>query len=393
MKTETGHKPVVPVRIIRYDDPWIAVGKDLFRHHRRRDPDPGAPSANPRAWKRRFFVTVAEKGCYPQDGFGENFMAAELATEWQRHQEPEEGYLEAPGGRLHYVDWGGTGAAVHLLHANGFCAGTYFPFVRLLLDHFHVHASDIRGHGGSGKPNVRRIRHWHIFAEDIQRIVSATMDPPVIGMGHSLGAVTVVIAAACYPGLFSRLVLIDPVLRPMSQLRMMAILRKAGLGDWIPIARKARRRKREFASRAEAFNRFATGQGIFKTWSEDFISAYLECGLLEKDDKTAVLRCDPEIEAQIFESTPSDIWNYIKRIQCPVLALRGEKTEAFAQSSAKRLQQMGEPFTVIDIPNAGHFLPMEQPEACAREIVDYLSSVDDDRGGDPDGGAEHLQSD
>ena len=43
--------------------------------------------------------------------------------------EPTENFLDTPDGRIHYLDWGGSGPQAHLLHANGFCAGTYSPFV------------------------------------------------------------------------------------------------------------------------------------------------------------------------------------------------------------------------------------------------------------------------
>jgi len=63
--------------------------------------------------------------------------------------EPLENFINTPDGKIHYLDWGGSGPQVHLLHANGFCAGTYSPFVKHLVDDLHVVASDIRGHGGT----------------------------------------------------------------------------------------------------------------------------------------------------------------------------------------------------------------------------------------------------
>ena len=85
--------------------------------------------------------------------------------------EPVEGYLETAGGKLHYLDWGGSGRPAHFLHANGFCAGTYSPLIRHLRDDLHFVASDVRGHGGSDELNVKRVRHWSIFAEDLKILV------------------------------------------------------------------------------------------------------------------------------------------------------------------------------------------------------------------------------
>ena len=61
--------------------------------------------------------------------------------------EPTEGFIDVPGGRLHYLDWGGEGRHAHFLHGNGFCAGAYAPFIRHLVPLLRIFASDIRGQG------------------------------------------------------------------------------------------------------------------------------------------------------------------------------------------------------------------------------------------------------
>ncbi len=287
--------------------------------------------------------------------------------------EPLESFIDVPDGKIHYLDWGGTGLQAHLLHANGFCAGTYSPFVKHLTDDLHVMASDIRGHGASQFPSSQRIRHWSIFAEDLKALIEKALSPPIIGMGHSLGAVTTYIAAAKYPRLFSCLILIDPTILPRRYLWPMAVMRIFGLAAKIPLAKSARRRRKTFESKKEALKRFASGRGIFKYWSKDFVEAYLECGLLEKDPETAVLTCDPENEAQIFESVPLDVWTYASKITCPVLAIRGEHSGAFTVDAAERLGRLIPDFKLVTVPKAGHFVPMGKPVECARAIKDFVN--------------------
>jgi pimeloyl-ACP methyl ester carboxylesterase len=287
--------------------------------------------------------------------------------------EPVENLIDVPDGKIHYLDWGGTGLQAHLLHANGFCAGTYSPFVKHLTADLHVMASDIRGHGGSQLPSSQRIHHWSVFAEDLKALIEKTMLPPIIGMGHSLGAVTTYIAAATYPRLFSCLILIDPTILPRRYLWPMAALRMFGLAAKIPLAKSARRRRKTFQGKKEALKRFASGRGIFKYWSKDFVEAYLECGLLEKDPQTAVLTCDPEHEAQIFESVPLDVWTYASKISCPVLAIRGEHSGAFTVDAAERLGSLIADFELITIPGAGHFVPMGKPVECADVIKEFIA--------------------
>ena len=286
---------------------------------------------------------------------------------------PVENFVELPDGQTHYLDWGGAGPLTHLLHANGFCAGTYSPFVEHLADELHVVASDIRGHGRSELPNSQRIRDWNVFVDDLKTLIEKALTPPIIGMGHSLGAVTTYIAAARNPHLFSCLVLLDPTILPRRYLWAMAFLRLFGLIGNIPLAKSARRRRKTFQGKKEALKRFTAGRGAFKYWSKDFVEAYLECGLLEKDAETAILKCDPELEAQIFESVPFDVWKYAKKISCPVLAIRGEHSGAFTVDAARRLERTIPDCKVITIPTAGHFVPMGKPAECARVIKEFIS--------------------
>jgi pimeloyl-ACP methyl ester carboxylesterase len=288
------------------------------------------------------------------------------------YNQPLENFIDTPDGKIHYLDWGGAGLQTHLLHANGFCAGTYSPFVKHLADELHVVASDIRGHGGSELPSSKRIRHWDIFADDLNALIEQTMSAPVIGMGHSLGAVTTYIAAAKYPRLFSCLILIDPTILPRRFLWPMAVMRMFGLAGKIPLAKSARRRRKTFQGKKEALKRFTSGRGAFKYWSKDFVEAYLECGLLEKDSETAILKCDPELEAQIFESVPLDVWKYGQKISCPVLAIRGEHSGAFTVDAAQRLGRIIPDFELTTIADAGHFVPMGKPVECARVIKEFI---------------------
>jgi pimeloyl-ACP methyl ester carboxylesterase len=291
---------------------------------------------------------------------------------YPEHIEPAEGFVESAGARIHYLDYGGTGPSAHLLHGNGFCAGTYAPFIKYLVGNLHVMASDVRGHGDSVQPQFHRIRHWKLFSDDLRTLIEHTMSAPVIGIGHSLGAVTTYIAAASYPELFSVLILIDPVILPRRLLWGMAVAKLFGMTGRIPLARRARKRRKIFRGKQEALRIFTAGRGIFKTWSPEFVEAYLECGLLEKDEQTAVLKCDPELEAQIFESVPIDVWSYARKVACPVLALRGQHSDTFLIDAADRMAKMMRDFELVTVADTGHFLPMEKPAECARAILEFV---------------------
>jgi len=286
---------------------------------------------------------------------------------------PAEGFIVSSGAKIHYLDWQGSGKEAHFLHANGFCSGTYAPLLKFLTRDLRIIASDIRGHGDSDSLGIKRISHWDIFVDDLKNVVEQTMSPPVIGIGHSLGAVTTYLAAAKHPHLFSKIILIEPVILPRRILWLICLMKLFGIAGLIPHARIARKRKRIFENKDAAFLRFASGRGAFKTWSKDFIHAYLECGILEKDDEKAVLKCNPEIEAQIFESVPLDVWKYAGKIKCPVLAIRGRHSESFYADAASDLKKYIPDYELETVPNAGHFVPMEKPVECAKIITHFIS--------------------
>lgn len=293
-----------------------------------------------------------------------------------RQTTPTEGFINAAEGKLHFLKWDSNGLQSHFSHATGFCAGTYTHLIKYLQKELHVTASDLRGHGLSQFASQGKILNWRIFIEDLKQIIEQTMTPPIIGIGHSLGAVTTYMAAAMYPELFRYVILLDPVMFPPGKIFKRAVLKLIGIRGNVPLIRKTLRRRRVFKNKAEAFKLYSTGRGIFKTWSQEFIEAYIQCGFLEDTTtKEAILACDPKLEAQILKSTPLDVWRYAKDIKCPLLAIRGEFSKTFPMESANRLERFCNDAEVQTILGAGHFFPMEKPRECAQSILEFIKHL------------------
>ena len=66
------------------------------------------------------------------------------------------------------------------------------------------------------------------------------------------------------------------------------------------------------------------------------------------------------------------MWKYTKKISCPVLAIRGEHSDTFRVDAAERLKRLIADYELATIADAGHFVPMGKPEACAQVIVDFV---------------------
>ncbi len=293
----------------------------------------------------------------------------------QKRNIPASRQFRISDGSIHFLEWMDNGSDLHFLHANGICPGTYAPFLERLTENHHIFASDVRGQGDSSLPLERPVKHWELFTGDLVEMIEGKMEKPVIGIGHSLGAVVTYMAAAKHPELFSAIVLIDPVFLPAKIRITGSLLRKLGLIKHIPIAKEARRRKSVFESEEEARRRFSNGRGMFRTWEREFIDSYLECALRERSSGEAVLKCDPELEAEIYEAFPSRIFRYAGRINCPVLAIRGERSDAFPEVSLLKLKRVLKECSIATIRGAGHFVPMEKPDRCSKTVGDFLREL------------------
>ncbi len=288
--------------------------------------------------------------------------------------EIREGFVETQSGKIHYIERPGKGKTLHFLHANGFCAGVYRPFFSHFDNDFHIIASDVRGHGDSDGPGTSRIVDWEVYARDLKEFLEKKTDLPIIGLGHSLGAVFTYMASSIFQELFSKIVMIDPVILPARYLMTLRFLSLLGQRSRVPIAKLARRRKKSFTDRQEALERFSSGRGMFKNWEDDYIESYLDYALVERDG-AFVLKCDPEIEAQFFESVPANIYSYARHIQCPVLAIRCETSDTFVYEAEKRLVKKMPHCKVATIVGSGHFIPMEKPAECAGVIDEFIKAV------------------
>lgn len=120
----------------------------------------------------------------------------------------QSGFVDVPGGRIHYTR-GGEGEPTVLLVHGATEDGQCFPHVAAALREAHtVVMPDARGHGESSPPPV----DWDyaMQGEDLAAVITALgLERPVV-IGHSMGCGAALHLAAYQPSLVSALVLEDP---------------------------------------------------------------------------------------------------------------------------------------------------------------------------------------
>lgn len=275
--------------------------------------------------------------------------------------EPICGDVTVNGIRLHYLDWGGDGPPIVILHATGFLGRIYRPIAGALTAIGHVYSYDQRGHGDSGRPALEEIG-WDRTAADLEGFLTAMRFKGVRGLGHSAGATAIGAVASRRPDLIARAILAEPVIVDAAD----PLQRPSDLHQ------RTLRRKRSFDS-VDAMYRNFENKPPYATWRRDMLRDYCEFGTRQDVDGKRVLKCAPEIEAQFYNTARDfDGLSMILRCNVPMLVLFGEKSDSPGIMFKDRIAAGGSHRRVDVMPGTGHFIPMEQPEEVARMAIEFF---------------------
>ena len=285
---------------------------------------------------------------------------------------PESALLRANGLSLHYLDWGGARYArlrppALLLHATGFLAAVWGPIAEALSQRYRVLALDQRGHGDSDKPPSGY--HRLDFVADLRAFLDALELEGIIGIGHSAGAANIACCEALRPGSFRRMVLIEPIVFPP--------VVQAMAGEHTARLRRGALKRRTVWPSGEALFKSFRSRPPFKTWREDVLRLYVEHGTWRREDGQTELKCPGRIEAQMYAgASPFDAFELLPEVGCPALVVRGEHSDSHLPFIAQALADQMPDARVVTIEGAGHFCPMEKPDAVLAEIRRFLDESD-----------------
>jgi pimeloyl-ACP methyl ester carboxylesterase len=126
---------------------------------------------------------------------------------WQDRSPHRSAFLKVNDVKLHYLDWGGEGQAVLLLHGLGDTAHIFDDFAPGLTPRFRVIALTRRGHGQSDKPESGY--DTATLVEDIRQFLDALKIDRAVLIGHSLAGDELTRFAAIHGQRVIKLVYLD----------------------------------------------------------------------------------------------------------------------------------------------------------------------------------------
>ncbi|TWA99250.1 pimeloyl-ACP methyl ester carboxylesterase [Bradyrhizobium stylosanthis] len=267
--------------------------------------------------------------------------------------------IPANGAQIH-VRVGGKGPAVILIHGFGDTGDMWAKLGADLARDHTVVVPDLRGMGLSDKPD-KGYDKWGQAADMRAVLQSLGIDKAVV-IGHDIGTMVAYAYAARYRDLTEKLVVMDapvPGVPPWDEVVRSPLLWHFDLGG-PDMERLVKGRERIYLDRF--WNDFAgTPSKITEATRRHYAEIYARPGAMRAAfAQFRAIRTDAEDNKKAIAT----------KLTIPVLAVGGEKS--FGKMEAVVMRNAATDVTEVVIPDAGHWLMEEQPEATVKAVRQFL---------------------
>jgi len=274
-----------------------------------------------------------------------------------------DGYVDVPGMRLHYIDYGGDGEAVVALHGLVQNAHAFDGIAPALVPHVRLVALDVRGRGASnwGPPDSYR---WCYYLNDLRAFVRALGLTTFSLVGTSMGGALALLYTIAHPQRVTRLVLNDTGLNND----------KAGAAR---VAGRIALAPSDFADLDEAIGWSLRTRKGFNRLPPHAQAAWVSHYLTPTPAGRLRFNCDPVLIRRAKFIPPQFgphvrpwshrkvVWDQVRRLATPILLVRGELSEVVPRESAELMAEMLQDTSWAEVPGCGHAPTLYEPEAQA----------------------------
>ncbi|ARB96970.1 alpha/beta hydrolase [Leptospira interrogans] len=267
------------------------------------------------------------------------------------------------GLNLSYIDTNSKSKPTILLcHANGYSAFTYKFYIESLQNSHRVIALDFAGHGESD--STLNFRDWYFFRDQVLSLIENENLNNVIGIGHSLGGASLLLASYHSPDKFKKVIAHDPVTLNFLQITYSRIFHN-------PLAQVAIKRRREFKN-LDTVRKIYKRTPSFSRWDNGIYDDYIQSCFRLGVNGEAILRCAPEVEAKIFDSVSYRSLFQFGKIKTETHITIPDPHEVCSPNTAKKIIS-GNIRSSLEIwPKTSHFFPFEEKHKTLDRILRVL---------------------
>lgn len=241
-----------------------------------------------------------------------------------------------------------------LLHGLAGHATEWSQAASWLVPNHHVVAPDLRGHGRSERTPRDVSRDAHV--SDVAAWIKYLGVGPVSLVGQSLGGHTAFLVAARHLELVEKLVVVEaspgPVEEPEGTAENDVVSKvRQWLQSW-PVP---------FRSPEDAVKFFGRNDSWARAWADG----------LAKRDGGLYPSFDVDVMVKTLEAATSSYWDEWRGITCPVLVVVAE--EGGTSQVAHRMVDEQSNASLVEIPDAGHDLHLDNPTAWRAALEQFLA--------------------
>ncbi len=266
------------------------------------------------------------------------------------------------------MTWGETTdqQPIYFAHANAYPPGSYQPIIDALAEKRQV-VSYLQRPLWEPTPDPGSLKNWHQLSDDVIAFFEQNKMKNVVAVGHSLGSVTAFMAAQKRPDLIKALVMIEPVALPW----FFCWLTRAFPGlvkKRVTIIKKALSRPNRFVSKQAAFD-FHRKPRAFKRISDENLMHYMDAGITAHGDEFH-LAYPRDWEARVY-ATATYFRGQLLNSKLPVLGMRGAHSNTIGEKFWQQWKRNPN-HQFVDFLDAGHLLPLEEPEAVIKQLLPFV---------------------
>jgi pimeloyl-ACP methyl ester carboxylesterase len=266
------------------------------------------------------------------------------------------------------------GVRLFVSHGNGFAIDGYLPFWGPLADRYDLVVFDFRNHGQNARS--RNDRHNYLqFTHDLESVyqgVTRRLGPKTsVGVFHSMSGRTAMKHAIEIGWRWDALVLFDPPNLPLEGHWLYEPMRtfEHRLIEW------ALNRTPRFAAPADLAREFAESRAHSR-WVEGTHALMAEA-LLRQDEAKGdwALVCQRELEASIYlEALTLNLWPRYEDYGGPTIIIGADPEMKGNPPIGKANKALHDEYGYAyeAIPETGHMLQIEKPEACIAAMEAFL---------------------
>lgn len=277
---------------------------------------------------------------------------------------PEIRSLNVGDAELQYLHYGSQGPVIIMMHATGFLPWLWHPIARELSDEYRIIAPYFCDHRVVEPENGGL--SWMLMAEDLCEICGKlNIENPFL-VGHSMGATVMALANSVHETSAEKMILIEPIFLPQEFYKIDISIEQH------PLASKSINRRNYWDTRDDA-RKYLKSKKLFMKWDDEMLDLYVRYGMVPGETGGLQLACHPRREAALFMGGRNfDPWPVLENISCPVLIVEGEKSENRTFIDLPKAVSVIRNGSYQLVKEAGHLIPMEQPETITQIIREYF---------------------